>query len=253
MARCILFTVWLMCTLSPATIYATSAQLELTEPVLIPDNRVHGTAFYGALLGSDVYDSAGNLSATFTAGTVQRGHLYFFGDIYTWVRNVRPTQFQPRRVIYTIEPGYFLVRDRDTFRLFMKHQSYHDVDFSDGVNEAYELYGAGWQRAGNPEYSVRIGKYLNERSVDYDWDISGAVTGIVGDSDGRPVYAHLWLHRVEEHGHGDRDGFADYAAECGIRYRSGTSVFARYQLLHDIDAFAGAADHHLMLGVKYSK
>jgi len=230
----------------------TSAQTDWTEPVpLVAEKMVRGKAMFGVLGGSDLYDSVGNLGATFDIGDVKGGDIYFFGDVLTWITNPKLTDFEPRRVVYTLEAGYISPVDDQRYSLFVKHQSFHDVDSSDGIDESYELYGFRYRISDEPAILLRVGKYANRSAVDYDWDFAvGSATSLGSISD-RQLYASAWVHHVTESGNPDRDGFTDYFIEVGVEFLSGIDVFVRYELLHDLDRFDGTTDHHLVLGTKY--
>jgi hypothetical protein len=240
----------LLCT-KPAC--ATSAQIELSEPVLpVTQGEINGSAFFGAAVGSDAYDTAGDLGATFPIGSMGSGQLYFFGDVFTWVEDIHGGKFQPRRIIYTLEPGCDYVLGKDEYRFFIKHQSFHDVDFFDDLEESYELYGINYRRLGSPEYVLRTGKYLNTNDVDYDWDFAAAATFGLARTQDSETYLRIWVHHVTENNDLiDRNGFTDFAGEVGTSYKNGITLFARYQLLHDIDRFGGRSEHQLLVGPKY--
>ncbi|MHB0997915.1 MAG: hypothetical protein ACYC27_01610 [Armatimonadota bacterium] len=242
----------LCCLYLPKIVFATSAQNELSEPVLTAnDSKGNGQAFFGTALSDDIYNTAGSLGATFRTGRIGPGKLYFFGDIFSWI-NTTHSEFKPQRVIYTLEPGYFYVSEKSTYRFFIKHQSYHDVDFTDNIDESYELYGLSYKYSANPEYYLRIGKYMNRKDVDYNWDFAGYVRFYLDDSTNVNPYLHLWLHQVTESDNStDRNGFTDYAIEAGYEWKSGLTIFARYELLNDLNRFNGNSDHHILFGPKY--
>jgi len=231
-----------------------SPQFELTEPVLVPtDNLVHGTATFEILLGSHVYNTAGNLGATFPLGTARSGRFYFYADMLTWIRNPGDSRFEPRRIVYTLEPGYYIQRDDNRYRFFIKHQSFHNSDTFCDDNESYELYGLSYNSLRRPELYVSVGKYVNRCVVDYTWDLVGWATWELAQSDSTTTYFHAWLHIVTENdGPRGRNGFTDYAAELGLRFNSGVMLFARYEFLHDVDRFAGESDHRLIPGITYT-
>lgn len=232
----------------------TSAQIELSEPILTMDDQaVHGTAFFGWTLGSDLYNTAGDLGATLPLGHTENGKPYFFGDMFTWIRNPSGDEFQPRRIIYTLEAGYYWEPEEDIgLRAFVKHQSFHDEDMYDCMDESYELYGVTYRKKGPPDYFGRIGLYLNKRGVDYQWDIAAAATFPLSPVWNKETYIHFWLHQVTEHGNPTgRGGFLDYAAEAGIIFDTGVVLFTRYEYLHDINCFNGDSDHHFLTGVAY--
>lgn len=235
--------------------HATSAQIEMADPVLpcVQEKPVHGTAFFGLVPGSDLYDTAGNLGATFELAKKRASIVYFTGDLFTYIKNPGGTHFEPRRIIYTLEPGVAVRKGScDVYRLFIKHQSYHDVDFTDGINESYELYGLGYCHGNLNGVHLSVGKYLNRKAVDYDWDLAAAVTIGLGKGIGGDVYTHLWVHRVTESSPpAGRDGFTDYAAELGVKYISGITLFGRLEHLHDLDRFAGRTESHGLTGLKY--
>lgn len=236
---------------------ATSAQIESAEPVFATDTSTCPTgasASFATVLGSRLYDTAGSLGGTFKGKMVGAGQLYFFADIFTWVDNVNVTEFRPRKIIYTIEPGYIIRRDKKSCRIFVKHQSFHDVDVSDEITESYELYGVSLARYGDIDQRFSIGKYLNERIVDYDWDLAASATVQLGSARKQPIYGHVWLHHVTEHGNIiGRDGFTDYAVEIGIKWFSGMTGFLRCEFLHDMDAFGGISDHYVLVGARYAR
>jgi len=252
-ARLLLPTIFALAVIAatPKTALSTSAQIEWTEPVLVTDEQlVHGTAFIGILPGSDVFDTAGSLGVTFDVGQLGAGGLYLFTDIFTWIDNAG-LDFEPMRVIYTLEAGCSPPRGEGRYSFFIKHQSFHDIDTFDDIDESYELYGARYRFGGSPQWYVRAGKYLNRSTVDYDWDLAASVTYDLRPIRERPTYAHAWVHHVFEEGDVGRDEFTDYAVELEVRLHSGLIPFLRYELLHDIDRFNGASDHHLMLGTRY--
>lgn len=241
------------CFLIAGSVLAASAQIEMTEPTLsvVDGNVVHGTAFFGAAIGSKPYDTAGNLGATFHLGQWGSGMIYFNGDIWTWIENRTATEFKPRRIEYTLEPGYYQVKGNNAYRFFVKHQSFHNVDFLGGENEGYELYGVSYRRLSKPKFYLAAGKYMNRRVVDYDWDFAGSLTFDLPPLGGRDTYFELWAHHVTEN-KSSRNGFTDYAAELGVEYESGITLFGRYELLHDIDRFMGTTDHHVLTGIRYN-
>jgi hypothetical protein len=231
---------------------ATSAQMEMTERTLLLEDGevVHGTAFFGAVIGSDLYNSAGNLGATFHLGSWKPGILYFNGDVWTWIENGADNSFKPRRILYTLEPGYYRQKGNDAYRFFIKHQSYHNVDFFGGMNEAYELYGVSYRHLDKPKVYLELGTYQNKRIVDYSLDIAASLTLDLPPWNDRATYLEIWGHHVTETG-STRNGFTDYAAELGFAYRNGITLFGRYEYLHDINHFDGIADHHVLTGIRY--
>lgn len=240
--------------LTPAPAFCTSPQIELSEPILtLDDATVHGKVSFGVLAGSDLYNTAGNLGGTFSLGHMNGGMFYFFGDIFTWVHNPKWDSFEPQRIIYTLEFGYYWEHGDDGYRLFAKHQSFHDVDMCDGLQESYELYGASYRRLTRPEFYASLGLYQNRRVVDYRWDLAVAATFDLPPVWDKQTYLHLWLHQVtEKHAPGAGNGFLDNAAEAGIVFDTGVVLFARYECLHDINCFDGITDKHVLAGVRYS-
>ena len=234
----------------------SSAQIEEIEPVLtLADKAVHGTASFGALLGSDVYDTAGNLGVTFPLGNIKAGRLYFLGDMYTYIKNPGGQRFAPQRVIYTLEPGYYWERGNAGYTLFIEHQSSHLIDQPaiGPESESYELYGFSYRQLRPPHFYAEVGKYLDKRVVDYDWDLATSATWDLPPWGTKQPYLHGWLHHVTEtDGPNGRDGFTDYAAEFGVAYDTGVTPFARYEFLNDINHFAGSSDHYVLLGVRYT-
>jgi len=244
----------LSCVIGCATsLYAMSAQIEMSEPVFGSDAcPTEASALFALVPGSHLYDTAGSLGGTFKEKKVGDGRLYLFADIFTWIDNVNTTEFRPKKIVYTIEPGYTVKRGERRYRFFVKHQSFHDVDVFDEFTESYELYGVNFTLEGEDKKSFSFGRYLNNRVVDYDWDFAVSLTHVLGSVHDKPLYGHVWLHYVVEDSNAlDRDSFTDYAAEVGIRMRGGITAFARYEFLHDIDSFCGASDHHVMLGTRY--
>lgn len=240
-----------MLILTSSSVFATSAQIEMADPVLpIPKGvPARGTASYDNVVGGNLYDSAGNLGATFPLGQIGKGQLYFCGDIFSWVKNPNFTEFRPQRVVYTLEPGYNYISDNNEFRFFIKHQSFHDPDVLNTSIESYELYGLSYRWLGHPQqYSFRVGYYLNTCHVDYKWDLSGAALFYIPKIPAKDFYLELWLHYVSESSGG---GFTDYAGEVGMTIHDGLKIFGRYELLHDLDRFDGTADQHLLVGPKY--
>ncbi|MCL6520060.1 MAG: hypothetical protein K6T99_09510 [Armatimonadetes bacterium] len=234
---------------------ATSPQIEWSEPSFVLNGAMSSAvAFFGIISGSSLYDTAGSLGATFQKKMAKEGSYYFFADIFTWIEN-KGTEFMPRRVIYTIEPGYTTLRGNARWRAFIKHQSFHDVDSFDNLNEAYELYGLSFQQLSEPMWYISVGKYLNRRIVDYRWDLATSVTREIGSLKKNRIYGHVWLHYVSEH-QGNilhRNDFTDYALETSVDFQNGLVGFLRYELLHDIERFAGTADNHLILGARFKK
>ncbi|MDI6827727.1 MAG: hypothetical protein QME62_04495 [Armatimonadota bacterium] len=231
---------------------ATSPQIEWSEPLfLTTGSKSSAAAFFGLVPGSKVYDTAGSLGVTFQKETRAGEGFYFFGDIFTWIKN-KGTQFMPRRVIYTIEPGYITTRGKLRWRAFIKHQSFHEIDSFDQLNEMYELYGISFQQVSQPLWCVSVAKYLNRRVVDYRWDLATSVTRKIGSLNENDLYGHIWLHHVTEH-RGNamhRDGFMDYAIESSVDFKNGLIGFLRYEVLHDIERFGGTTDSHFVLGVR---
>lgn len=248
-----LITAYILCVILPVSACATSAQLSTMDPLLpIEEGKTaNGTASYTVILGSELYDSAGHLGATFPIGRSGDGRFYFFGDLHTWVKNPTITDFNPRRIAYTLEPGYYRTSGRNEYRFFIKHQSFHDVDFGDELDESYELYGLAYRRTGSPEYYLRLGRYYNTVDVDYEWDIAASVELGVSASESRQNLLKFWVHHVTADGSDSRSGFTDYAVEYEIAYRNGLTLFARYQFLHDLDRFDGTSDRHVMVGPRY--
>lgn len=238
-------------TAAASACFATSAQIEVTDPVLpvIDGTRAHGNVFYGAVVGGGLYDSAGNVGVTIPLAKAGKGHVYFWGDIFTWVKNPSITRFEPKRVVYTIEPGYDYVTENHEFRVFIKHQSFHDPDAANALKESYELYGVDYRRLGSPQLEFRVGYYGSKRRVDYNWDFLASANFDLSKAVGRGVYAEIWLHEVTR---ADGGNFLDYAGEVGIKIRDGVMIFGRYEYLHDLDHFGGVADHHFLIGPKYS-
>lgn len=250
----VFLSIVLLCFVMHGIVFATSAQIEFSDPILpMPDDKsVHGKVFFGVVSGSDIYDAAGNIGATFDIGVVDKGSLYFSGDIFTYLE-VKDgfSDFNPRRIIYTLEPGYVRVRGNSAYRFFIKHQSFHDVDSSDELDESYELYGLSYKSAGNPEFYIAAGKYLNVKDVDYEWDFTASATFDLQIIRNRSTYFHAWVHHITEDGTIDRNGFTDYAGELGISFKNNLTWFARYELLHDIDRFNGLTDNHAIIGARY--
>ena len=232
--------------------FAMSAQLELADPVLpINDGTsAHGNASYGVVLGGKLYDSAGNLGVTMPVGRIGKGRIYFMGDIFTWVKNPSLSDFVPKRIQYTLEPGYDYVSQNNEFRLFIKHQSFHDPDTWNMLHQSYELYGIDYRKLGHQQqYELRAGYYVNESCVDYKWDFLASATFDLSKACGHGVYAEVWLHEVTNGG--GRSDFLDYAGEIGMTIHDGFKVFGRYEYLHDLDVYGGASDHHFLIGPKY--
>lgn len=257
MARClrVCFLSTLLLLTIAVGVLADSAQLEMTDPVL-PVGKGHaanGTAFLGWVGGGHAFNTAGNLGGTFPIGSIHRGEFYFNGDMFTWIRNPRPADFRPRRIIFTLEPGYNLVKNDDEYRFFIKHQSYHNVDFVGPPRESYEMYGFSYRRLRYPLVGVRVGKYLNRRTVDYDWDFTGSVTFALPDSMGYKSQLHGWIHHVTESGNSfGRNGFTDYAVEYSFTINGGLRMITRYEFLHDIESFGSRSDHHVLVGPMYT-
>ncbi|MHB0912717.1 MAG: hypothetical protein ACYC2Y_04640 [Armatimonadota bacterium] len=236
--------------LSTAAAHATSASLESGEPILPPPlNFAHGRASFMMLLNSDLYDAAGDLGATFRLGSAGEGSFYFLGDMFTWIDIKSNLDFNPQRIEYTLEPGYAIQHGRGIYSFFVKHQSFHDVDFTDDIDESYELYGARYSRTGSHDMMLRVGKYLNTRDVDYDWDLAGQAIFYTKQSDDERTYLKVWAHHVTVEG--NRSDFTDYAGEVGIEYRSGATVFVQYAFLHDLDRANGQSEHLLLVGPRY--
>ncbi len=219
--------------------------------MLVEDEQlVQGTAFVVAVPGSDTFDTAASLGATFDVGQLGAGGLYFLADIFTWIEN-DGADFQPLRTIYTLEAGYGPRRGKGQYSLFVKHRSFQDLDSFDALDESYELCGGRYQLDGSPKWRIRAGKYINRADVGYDWDLAVSVTQDLDPIRGRSAYAHAWVHHVSEDGNIGRDGFTDYAVETGVRSYNGIIFFLRYELLRDVDRFGGESDHHLMVGTRY--
>lgn len=248
------FVTFLLFLAACARASCTSPQFELTEPVLVPtDNLVHGTATFEVVTGSQLYNTRGNLGATFPLGAAKSGRFYFNADMLTWIQNPGHSRFSPRRVVYTLEPGYYVQRDDNRYRFFIKHQSFHNSDTFCQDNESYEIYGLSYDSLRNPELHFAIGKYVNRCVVDYSWDLVGWATWKLAQSDSSATYFHVWLHTViEGDGPRGRNGFMDYAAVLGLEFNGGIMLYARYEFLHDIDCFAGRSDHHLLTGITYT-
>jgi hypothetical protein len=234
---------------------AVSAQVEMTDPVLpIPAGQVAaGTAAVDWVAGGRLYNSVGNLGDTFSLGSIRGGQLYFHGDIFSWIDNPSLTDFSPRRLFYTLEPGYNWVQDGNELRVFIKHQSFHSVDTPDVPSKvSYELVGFSYRRLSNPRITLRVGGYVDKTTVDYGWDLLGSANFDLPKCLGHRSYAEAWVHHVTETGNpSGRNGFTDFAAECGLTIHDGFSIFARYEFLHDVDVFNGTSDHHYLVGPKY--
>ncbi|HEY3297170.1 MAG TPA: hypothetical protein VGK34_00830 [Armatimonadota bacterium] len=240
--------------LLPGVAGAASAQVELAEPVLpIEDGKAaNGNATMVWVTGGDVFDSAANLGGTFPVGRIHRGQIYFHADMFTWIDNPSISSFKPRRIFYTVEPGYNWVKNEDEIRFFIKHQSFHDVDIHIGDTESYELIGLNYRKLTNPHFELRAARYTNNKIVDYTWDFAASMTYDLPKSLGYEAYLHAWVHHVTESGNDfGRDGFTDWAAEYGFTVNDGLKLFARYENLHDIEYFGSRSDHHFMIGPKY--
>lgn len=233
-------------------VWCTSAQSDMTEPVpLAQDEIVRGKAMFAVMGGSDTYDTVGNLGATFRIGNLLGGDLYFFADMLTWIENPSASEFQPRRIVYTLEAGYTPKAVENRTTLFVKHQSFHDVDSFDGMDESYELYGLRYRVREEPHVWLRIGKYLNRTVVDYDWDYIVGLQSDIGTMGNNLLYGFALLHYVTEDGSSGRDGFVDWALETGLDFQNSITLFLRNEQLHDVDRFAGITDTYTTLGIKY--
>jgi hypothetical protein len=173
--------------------------------------------------------------------------------MFTWVDNPSATDFRPKRIVYTLEPGFVYSQGASQMRLFYKHQSFHDVDIENDIVESYQLLGVSYRWLKNPGFYVAVGNYTGNHIVDYQWDLTGSATYEFGAANRTRPYAHIWIHHVTEtSGPNGRDGFTDYAGEIGFILSDGITLFARYEELHDLDHFAGTTDNHVLTGIKYN-
>ncbi|MDO8682303.1 MAG: hypothetical protein Q7N50_02315 [Armatimonadota bacterium] len=243
----------------PLAILALFARGVLAQSEAIPQPTLFGTHVHGDIMAgyyaqSDVYDYLADINIWFDYGSAKGAKLYFYGGILTLIKSTDEESFEPDRYRGTLEPGIRLQRGNSSYEFFIKHQSFHDIDRFDDLDETYEIYGLRYRKAGPWNYTLSAGKYENKDDVDYDWDYYASLdNACIRVCNGKPIYTALSLHGVTEDGSlANRDDFLDYSLEVGLQSSLGIRYFANYRQTHDIDRFNGATDHGIILGVRYA-
>lgn len=218
-----------------------------------PDAKIHGDIAAGYYAVSDVYRYIADVNVWFDFGASNGAAFFFNGGIQTLIKGASDERFQPDRYRGTLEPGVKWAKGENVYSLFVKHQSFHDIDKYDGIDESYEIVGIRYARASLWNFNVSAGKYIYRQDVDYDWDFTASVdSGRANVCPGRRLYGAASAHYVTSDGSlTSRDGFLDYMAEFGYETRLNVRYFVAYQVVHDIDRFAGRIEKGLLFGVRY--
>jgi hypothetical protein len=218
----------------------------------VPETKIHGELVAGAYPISDVYKYAADLNVWFDFGAWNPAKFYFNGGILTLIKANSNKGFQPDRYRGTLELGARLPEGKKSYSLFLKHQSFHDIDRFDGITESYEILGLKYSLANPWNLTVSAGNYVHKEDVDYQWDFGASVdNGCVAVCSGKPLYGAASAHYVTESGITGRDHFLDYSAEIGVETHAGVRYFMSYRQVHDINQFNGETDHGLLVGVRY--
>ena len=242
-SRCLIF----------AAIIVSAQTLAVAQPG-VDGSPLHGEALVGYYPVTNVYRYAADINVWFDFGNYNKSRFFFNGGVLTLIKSNSDKGFQPDRYRGTVEAGVKLPRGQNTYALFVKHQSLHDIDRFDGLTESYEILGLRYY-ANNPwNLTVSAGNYIHKEDVDYGWDYALSVDdGCIGMCGKRKVYAAGELHYVTEDGSvPGRDNFLDYRAEIGLESSESVRYFLSYQNTHDIDRFAGRTEHGLVVGVRYA-
>lgn len=219
----------------------------------VPSNKVHGRADAAYFVINSVFRYEADVNLWFDFGQYKDFVFFFNGGLLVYAEDNSDKTFQPRRLRGTLEPGTYLRKNRNTYYFYIKHQSFHDIDTFDNLDEAYEIYTLAYKYSGNPTFFVSAGKFLNTDDVDYDWEFVGwfEYPNLFHKSH-NPVYFSGSVRRVEETGDlSDRNGFTDFTSELGVETAPGLRYYTGYRVIHDVNRFDGATDHEWAVGIKY--
>jgi hypothetical protein len=217
-----------------------------------PETKVHGDLLLGYYPVSDVYKYVADVNVHFNYGSYKESNIYFGGGILTLIKKTDLKSFQPDRYRGTLETGIQRSRGKQALSLYVKHQSFHDIDRFDGITESYEMLGVRYAQNSpwNPTFS--LASYVHKIDVDYKWDFSASVdNGCLGVCRGKSIYGAASIHYVGENGQINRDNFFDYNAEVGFQSQASIRYFLAYRQTHDIDRFNGTTDHAVLVGMRY--
>jgi hypothetical protein len=218
----------------------------------VPESKIHGDISAGYYSISNVYKYAADLNVWFDFGAWNPAKFYFSGGVLTLIKSDKAEGFQPDRYRGTLELGARTQRGKNNLSLFLKHQSFHDIDRFDGITESYEILGLKYSVANPWNPTISAGNYVHKLDVDYQWDLRASVdNGCVGICSGKPIYGAASVHYVTESGVTGRDNFVDYTAEIGLETHYSVRYFLQYQNIHDIDSFNGRTEHGLVVGARY--
>ncbi|MDO8586676.1 MAG: hypothetical protein Q7T82_06505 [Armatimonadota bacterium] len=219
----------------------------------VPGTRIHGDILAGYSPVNNVYDYTADFNVRFDFGSYNAAKLYFDGGVLTLIKKTSEKSFQADRYRGTLEPGIRLPHGKNSYALFVKHQSFHDIDRFDGLTESYEILGLRYYLNNPWNPAVSAGNYVHRNDVDYDWDFALSVdNGCIGFCGSKKLYGAASLHYVTEEGAlSDRNHFLDYSAEIGLESTDSVRYFLSYRQIHDIDGFDGHTEHGLLVGARY--
>ncbi|MBI2844381.1 MAG: hypothetical protein HYX78_13365 [Armatimonadetes bacterium] len=228
------------------------AQLRSPVPHSSP-GATHGSVEAGWYASSDIYKYLVDLNVSFNFGSWGDAKFNMGGGILTLVKDTSRDSFQPDRYRGTIEPAVYLKQGANVYLFSIRHQSFHTIDRPPPLDESYELYNLAYQRIGDPNILLSVGRYLNRDDVDYEWDLFAQVdTACIGMCRYGPIYVSGTGHYVDEdESLSERSSFFDYSLEIGVQTHTGVRYFAAVRQIHDIDQFGGITDDQVVLGVKY--
>jgi hypothetical protein len=215
--------------------------------------NIHGSLELGYLATSKVYRYVADVNVGFDFGSWRGAKFNFGGGILTLVRSGSGDDFQPDRYRGTIEPAIYLPKGRSAYIFSIRHQSFHSIDKPSDGKESYELYNAAYQHAGPPNIRIAIGKYINRKHVDYNWEVLAQVdTACLGYCKFGKFYVSGLAHYVKESSDSlsGRDSFTDVSLEAGIESKSAIRYFVALRQIHDIDRFLGTTDNQVLIGTK---
>ena len=236
----------------------TMAHAEMPEGTAIPTRidvpgNTHSEGRIAVYIGTHTYRYHADYNVTNNFGDPKKiaGYVMADADIEASIFN-GSGEFHPDRLAGTFELGAVKSFGTTAGRLFLRHQSVHNIDRTDRRRPAWEMLGFRVEtKLNSTNVEASLGAYSHREAVFYDTDVDIRSSTPIGEIGNHTIALDTYFHYVHEHG-GPRSGFADYWIEPSVRVNKNTSIYLGLGTAHDIDTSNGNSEHPIILGANFN-
>lgn len=239
-------------TLISLPVFAQMPEGQAIPPAIETPGDSVGQARIAINPGAKVYRYHADYNITGIVGDKLKIAPYAFADADIEAQLFTDSnEFHPDKLTGTFEVG--LAHEGSMFdsRIFLRHQSSHNVDRTDRVRPAWEMVGMRFEsRYRSTHMSLGVARYTHKEAVHYNTDVDFRTSTPIGSLGRKPILVDTVVHNVQESG-GPRSGFTDFWIEPSIELSQRTSVYLGYGTIHDVDTSNGQSDRPFAMGLRF--